>query len=124
LEKLHIPASRICAVIQLDGNLLIMALYGHIGDYMKKRRYTTEEIGIRRLKAGASELVRMVKEERARYVITNRGKPAALLIPLEAAPLEESRERTWERLASIGEELSSGRKREQSAVEILAEIRR
>jgi prevent-host-death family protein len=41
-----------------------------------------EEIGIRELKARASEVVRAVKERRARYVITQRGRPAAVLVPL------------------------------------------
>ena len=44
----------------------------------------TEEIGIRELKARASEVVRAVKETRARYIITQHGKPAALIIPLDA----------------------------------------
>jgi prevent-host-death family protein len=110
--------------VQLDGNSCGMVLCGHIGNHMKKRPYSTEEIGIRQLKAAASELVRTVKEEHARYVITKRGKPAALMIPLDAAPPEESKERAWDRLAHMGEELSRGSMNEQSAVEILAEIRR
>ncbi|MCK7481832.1 MAG: type II toxin-antitoxin system Phd/YefM family antitoxin [Candidatus Moduliflexus flocculans] len=38
-----------------------------------------------RVEEPRSEVVRAVKEERARYVITQRGKPAALIIPLDAA---------------------------------------
>jgi len=91
---------------------------------MKKKRSKTEEIGVRELKARASELVRTVKEERARYVITQRGKPAALIIPLDAAPLEKTRDQVWESLIKIGEELSKGWKSDRSAVEILSEIRR
>jgi antitoxin (DNA-binding transcriptional repressor) of toxin-antitoxin stability system len=68
--------------------------------------------------------VRAVKEERARYVITRRGKPAALIIPLDAAPPERSGDQVWERLIHMGEELSKGWKNDKSAVEILAEIRR
>ena len=45
-----------------------------------------EEIGIRELKARASEVVRAVKERRARYIITQRGKPAIILLPLDALP--------------------------------------
>lgn len=91
---------------------------------MKKRQSKTEEIGIRELKSRASELVRTVKEDRARYVITQRGKPAALIIPLDAAPPEKSGDQVWESLTNIGEELSKGWKSDKSAVEILTEIRR
>jgi len=91
---------------------------------MKKKQPKTEEIGIRELKSRTSEVVRAVKEERARYVITQRGKPAALLIPLDAAPPEKSADEVWERLLKIGEELGKGWQSEKSAVEILSEMRR
>jgi prevent-host-death family protein len=91
---------------------------------MKRKQSKTEEIGIRELKSRASELVQSVKEERARYVITQRGKPAALIIPLDAAPPEKSEDRVWESLTAIGEELSKGWEGDKSAVELLAEIRR
>jgi prevent-host-death family protein len=89
-----------------------------------KKQPKTEEIGIRELKSRASEVVRAVKEERARYVITQRGKPAALIIPLDAAPPEKSADEVWERLIKIGEELGKGWQSEKSAVEILSEMRR
>lgn len=91
---------------------------------MKKKQPKTEEIGIRELKSRASEVVRAVKEERARYVITQRGKPAALIIPLDAAPPEKSADEVWEHLLKIGEELGKGWQSEKSAVEILSEMRR
>ena len=90
----------------------------------KKKQPQTEEIGIRELKSRASEVVRAVKEERARYVITQRGKPAALIIPLDAAPPEKSADEVWERLLKIGQELGKGWQSEKSAVEILSEMRR
>jgi prevent-host-death family protein len=90
----------------------------------KKKQPKTEEIGIRELKSRVSEIVRAVKEERARYVITQRGKPAALIIPLDAAPPEKSADEVWERLLKIGEELGKGWQSEKSAVEILSEMRR
>lgn len=90
----------------------------------KRKSTKTEEIGIRELKSRASEVVRAVKEQRARYVITQRGKPAALIIPLDAAPPEKSADEVWERLMNIGEEISKGWQSEKSAVEILSEMRR
>jgi prevent-host-death family protein len=90
----------------------------------KKKQPRTEEIGIRELKSRASEVVRTVKEERARYVITQRGKPAALIVPLDAAPPEKAADDVWERLERLGEEISKGWESDKSAVEILSEMRR
>jgi len=90
----------------------------------KKKQPRTEEIGIRELKSRASEVVRSVKEDRARYVITQRGKPAAIIVPLDAAPPETSANEVWERLQQLGEEISKGWQSEKSAVEILSEMRR
>jgi prevent-host-death family protein len=91
---------------------------------MKRRPIKNREIGIRELKARASELVRAVNEERARYVITRRGKPAALIIPIDAVPPERSGDQVWDRLVHMGNELSKDWKSNKSAVEILIEIRR
>ena len=84
----------------------------------------TIEIGIRELKTRASEVVRAVKEQRARYVITQRGKPAALIIPLDAEVKAENGDDVWERLLKLGEEIGKGWQSEKSAVEILSEMRR
>ena len=84
----------------------------------------TEEIGIRELKKRVSEVVRAVKEERARYVITQRGKPAALIIPLDAEPPVDKGDEVWERLVQLGEEIGKGWQSEKTAVEILSEMRR
>jgi len=83
-----------------------------------------EEIGIRELKARASEVVRAVKERRARYIITQRGRPAAVLVPLDALPLQPNADEVWARLEKIREELGKGQQSEKSAVEILSEMRR
>ncbi len=90
----------------------------------KKKQPRTEEIGIRELKSRASEVVRAVKEERARYVITQRGKPAAIIVPLDATTSEKSADEVWERLQQLGEEIGKGWQSEKSAVEILSEMRR
>ncbi len=83
-----------------------------------------KEIGIRELKKRVSEVVRSVKEQRARYVITQRGKPAALIIPLDAEPPVDKGDEVWERLMQLGEEIGKGWQSEKSAVEILSEMRR
>jgi prevent-host-death family protein len=91
---------------------------------MKQKRKKMEEIGIRELKARASDVVREVKEKRARYVVTQRGEPVALIIPLDALPTQKSDDEVWERLMQIGEEISKSWQSEKSAVEILSEMRR
>ena len=83
-----------------------------------------KEIGIRELKTRASEVVRTVKEQRARYVITQRGNPAALIVPLEADYARAKADEVWERLEKLREEIGKGWQSEKSAVEILSEIRR
>jgi len=84
----------------------------------------TKEIGIRELKTRASEVVRAVKEQRARYVVTQRGKPAALIIPLDADYDRTKADEVWERLEKLGKEIGKGWQSEKSAVEILSEMRR
>lgn len=84
----------------------------------------TEEIGIRELKTRASEVVRAVKENRARYIITQHGKPAALIIPVDAEIKKTDADEVWARLEKLGEEIAKGWKSEKSAVDILSEMRR
>jgi len=83
-----------------------------------------EEIGIRELKARASEVVRAVKERRARYVITQRGRPAAVLVPLDSLPPQSNADEVWARLEELGKEIARNWQSEKSAVEILSEMRR
>lgn len=92
---------------------------------MKQKTGKMEEIGIRELKARASDVVRAVKENRARYVITQRGKPVAVIVPIDAViPAKPTDDEVWEHLIKIGEELAKGWQSEKSAVEILSEMRR
>ena len=44
------------------------------------------EIGIRELKSQASEIMRAVREERAEYIVTLRGKPVAMIVPVNVSP--------------------------------------
>ncbi len=83
-----------------------------------------EQIGIRELKARASEVVRAVKERRARYLITQRGEPVAVLLPADAVPPQPDPDEVWARLEAIREELGKGWQSEKSVVEILTEMRR
>ena len=90
----------------------------------KRKSTKTEEIGIRELKSRASEVVRAVKEQRARYVVTQRGVPVAAIIPMDAMLPEKKDEESWDRLMEIRKKLGKGRKNKKSSVEILSEMRR
>lgn len=48
-----------------------------------------ERVGVRELRQRASEILRRVAEEGETYEITDRGRPAALLIPPAARGLKE-----------------------------------
>jgi len=69
------------------------------------------DIGVRHLKTHASEIIRQVREQRARYVITLRGKPVGLLMPVdEASPalsqsVDSLTEPAWDALTRLGEEI-------------------
>jgi prevent-host-death family protein len=90
----------------------------------KKKQPKTEEIGIRELKSRASEVVRAVKEERARYVVTQRGKPVAVIVPMDAVPPEKMEDDGWERLLAIRAKLGTEKGKKKSSLEILSEMRR
>jgi prevent-host-death family protein len=91
---------------------------------MKQKRRKMEEIGIRELKARASDVVRAVKEQRARYVVTQRGEPVAVIIPMDAVLPEKQDDESWGKLMEIRKKLAKGKKNKKSSVEILSEMRR
>ena len=88
------------------------------------------EVGIRELKAHASEIIRRVRERRARYVVTYHGRPVGLLVPLDeagpAAPLlgEEAGAQAWEELARLGEEIGRDWRSPLTSSELLSDMRR
>ena len=88
------------------------------------------DVGVRELKAHASEIIREVREERARYVITYRGRPVGMLVPLEepgsgTMPLAEPADATaWEALTRLGEEIGRQWRSPLTSAELLSEMRR
>jgi prevent-host-death family protein len=86
------------------------------------------EIGIRELKARASEIVRAVRDRRARYTVTYRGRPVGVLVPLGEAPPAEAADEpgtaVWEELTRLGEEIGQGWTASQTGAELLSEMRR
>lgn len=91
---------------------------------MKPKPKRTEEIGIRELKARASAIVRSVREKRSRYLVTRRGRPEALIIPVDSEPPPKTAGEVWERLEKLGEEIGKSWRSEKSVVETLSDLRR
>ena len=85
----------------------------------------TEEIGIRELKANASEVLRRVREEHATYDVTYRGKVIAKLVPVESKEFDrEEFDRVWAEMDEIAREVSKTWPKGVSAAEAVAEDRR
>lgn len=88
------------------------------------------DIGIRELKTRASEIVRNVRQRRMRYIITYRGRPVGLLMPLDKADATEAKlgagsdQSAWDDLVRLGRDIARGWKSPQSSVEILSNMRR
>ena len=83
-------------------------------------------IGLRQLKTHASEVLRDVEANRARYVVTNRGEPVAVIIPY--APAEEKERLTpdqaWALFLELRDKISAANPEPFSAVELMHEMRR
>ncbi|HKZ54986.1 MAG TPA: type II toxin-antitoxin system Phd/YefM family antitoxin [Anaerolineales bacterium] len=88
------------------------------------------EIGVRDLKAHASEIIRKVRERRSRYLITYRGRPVAVLSPIDEAKLAEvalggdPAHIVWETLSRLGEEIGRGWRSPKTSAELLSDMRR
>ena len=78
-----------------------------------------EYISVSTLKAKAGEIVRNVQHGK-RYVVSVRGHPAALLIPVEPVPETEEKD-AWEELLRLRDVLAWDT--EQSTAELLHEVR-
>ena len=87
------------------------------------------DVGVRELKARASEIVRSVRDQRARYVITYRGRPVGVLMPLDEVrsapgPADESDTGAWDELTRLGEEIGRGWRSPLTGAELLSGMRR
>jgi prevent-host-death family protein len=83
-------------------------------------------IGLRHLKTHASEVLRDVRDNRVRYVITSRNEPVGIIIPY--SPLEEAQPESGEEaLAAFfaaADQVRQAWKSPLTPVEVLREMRR
>ena len=83
------------------------------------------EIGIRELKAHASELLRRVKENRERYIVTLRGRPIAIIQPMDTNNVTaEPDGSAWDELTVLGVEIANNWQSPKTSTELLSEMRR
>lgn len=83
------------------------------------------EVGVRELKVRASEIVRDLRDRGTRYIITYRGRPVGVLVPLEEARLSEtSGSDPWAELVRLGEEIGQGWRSPLTGAELLSGMRR
>ena len=95
---------------------------------MKTSKASTS-IGVKELKARASEIVGNVRRRRSHYTVTLRGQPVAILLPIDAlraavplpaAPAMDS----WETLTQMGSALAARWPKGVSGVDVLSDMRR
>jgi prevent-host-death family protein len=88
------------------------------------------DVGVRELKTHASEIIREVREQRTRYVITYHGRPVGLLMPLYEAGAaassltEEAGIDAWATLTRLGEQIGREWQSPLTSTELLSEMRR
>jgi prevent-host-death family protein len=80
------------------------------------------EIGVRDLKTHASEIIRQVRDRQARYIITYRGQPVGLLLPLKEPRLQVAD--PWDELVQLGQAIGQSWQTGQTSGEILVVMRR
>ncbi|HVC30449.1 MAG TPA: type II toxin-antitoxin system prevent-host-death family antitoxin [Steroidobacteraceae bacterium] len=84
------------------------------------------EVGVRELKTRASEILRDVRDHQAEYIVTVRGMPVGMLVPLAKPSHEEpDAAAAWDEFFRVGEELMRrGWRSPLTSDELLSEMRR
>jgi len=91
-------------------------------------------VGVRELKNQATKIIRDIRENRAEYVVTYRGRPVAVLLPVDEDWLEAEARRAietatpgddvWAELEALRQEIDRSWQSEKTAVELVSEQRR
>ncbi len=82
------------------------------------------EIGVRELKTRASAILRDVRDRRAQYIVTYRGRPVGVLQPIAEPDPGTPDVTAWEELFQLGEEIGRGWVSPLTTGELLSEMRR
>jgi prevent-host-death family protein len=85
------------------------------------------QVGIRKLKNDASEIIRAVREEQAEYIVTYHGQPVAVILPVVETPIAVAAGPTPElraALAALRTRIAAQWSSDKTAVELVEEQRR
>lgn len=93
-----------------------------------------QQVGVRELKNEASEIIRAVREEQAEYVVTYRGQPVAVILPVAESARRAQAEQLvaasrpdddfWAEWDALGAEIDAQWTSEKTGVELVSEQRR
>lgn len=85
-------------------------------------------VGVRELKTHAAGILRHVREARASYILTHRGRAVGMILPLEpaedSAPASEDAAAAWEAFLRAGRRLEPRFRPGVSGVRLLSAMRR
>lgn len=81
-------------------------------------------ISTSKLKIHLSEILRNVKEKRARYIITQNGRSVAAIIPVEEVqPAAVTEVSAWDELVSLGQQIGQNWQVQQGITDLLSDMR-
>lgn len=93
-------------------------------------RFSKKVVGVRELKTHAARILRHVREARASYILTHRGRAVGVILPLDPEEASQAAEDTENALAAWDAFLRAGRRLERrfrpgiSGVRLLSAMRR
>jgi prevent-host-death family protein len=95
-----------------------------------RARPTRTIVGVRELKTHAARIVRQVRDSRASYILTHRGRAVGVILPLDPAddtsqaPDAAEAAAAWNTFMRAGRRLERRFRRGVSGVQILSTMRR
>jgi prevent-host-death family protein len=102
----------------------------HLGSGARSRR-AKNVVGVRELKTHAARILRHVREARASYILTHRGRAVGVILPLDptdddaSSPSEDADARAaWDAFLGAGRRLERRFRPGRSGVRLLSAMRR
>lgn len=102
----------------------------HLGSTTARPRPSKNVVGVRELKTHAARILRHVREARASYILTHRGRAVGVILPLEpaedASAFSEDADASaaWNAFVRAGRRLEPRFRPGVSGVRILSAMRR
>ena len=102
---------------------------GHLSR-VARARPARKSIGVRELKTHAARIVRQVRDARASYVLTHRGRAVGVILPLDLAdgapqnPDDADTSAAWETFLRAGRRLERRFRPRVGGVRLLSTMRR